>query len=1430
MKSDAASNRAGAGPGPRKSMIRRRDAGSWRSRRPAVEALESRRLLAASLSEFPIRTVGGATQGITYDPDDGDIWVAEPDTIEQINPITGAVIQTYPIPTYDPGESLITYDHTDGDLWFYEPAANQFGVLDPTAAQPDQAITEIPLMTNPDPGVTSIVADGQGNIWFTESNFDEVGMLVTTDITASTPQTVSQFHLSPGAVPYGITLGPSDDIWFTESGLNQIGWIGPTSHVIQEIPIIGAAGTVQSEGITEGPDDTVWFTEAQANKVVMYNPQSSSSPFTFFSIPANAKLDSITWGENADGKIWFTEPGLGEMGVLTTTSTAPSQLSNSYYSSASFVVPGPYDYYWINDTGGSSVAKVTAKGAVTAIAIPSDSVNNPQGIASLDGEIWFADYNDNEIGMFDPTTHDSTEYPLPSGSANPDQIIAVGGDLWFTDYGSNQISEFDPATDAVIAAYGLSASGGGPTGICYDQQDGYFWFTEPNDNAIGYLDPTGVGSPSHVYSVGNNTAPYGIVADSSGNIWFTDSGSGPIGEYTPSTATWNAYGSGVGDPYNIIIGPDGNLWYTAYFANAIFKMNPTTHAVNVYGVPGHSEEGVSSGTDALTVGADGNIWYTEIAAFTGGETSYVGSVSMTGTGAEDQQTPGAVVAAGIVAGPDGNIWFTSPSRMIGDAAIATAAVGTQLAVTTQPPAGVTAGEPVSDGFGLVVSVEDAAGQLDTFFQSNQGSVTIQLKPPAGVKGGAFLSGKTTEPVENGLAVFSGLTINDPGDGYTIQATLSGLAPASSAAFDVTSQATQLQIVTGPPATVAAGSLIPLVLEAVDDDGEVDASYDGPVTLSLLTGTGPLVGTSVVGAVGGIATFSDLSVDEVGTGDRIQATSEDLVPAITSAFDVTIGPTYEWVIQTAPSSTAMAGVPLATQPVLAEEDQYGNIETGDSSTVVTASVVGGTGTIAGDTAQVVDGVATFSGLTYDTAATVQFLFSGGPLESALSGNVVISPAAPSRLVLTTGFDSPDVAGTAGTVTITAYDAFGNVDGSGPDQYKGTVDLTGSDGQPSGLATKYTFTAADAGSHTFGGVVLTTAGDQTITATDDANSTLSADAAVNVVPGPASQVEISSPPLALVAGARGLLTVAFQDAYGNDGASPAAAQTISLYTTSTAGGFYAAQGSTTPIGSLSVAAGQTSAGVYYGDGQVGTPTITAFDAGLGSFASQQETITAGAAGKLVVVTQPSPAATAGTAFSVAPVVYVEDAGGNLETGDDTTVVSASLADGAGTLQGTTAVTVQGGIATFSDLYDTTAGPIALAFSAGGGLSATSSNIIVSPGAPSQLVVGTQPSAAATAGQPFATQPVVDEEDQYGNIEVGDDRTIITATLQTGVGPLEGKAVTVSGGVATFGGLFDNTAETITLAFTGGGLTSAASDPVTVGPGRLRNWRSRCSRSPR
>jgi hypothetical protein len=96
-------------------------------------------------------------------------------------------------------------------------------------------------------------------------------------------------------------------------------------------------------------------------------------------------------------------------------------------------------------------------------------------------------------------------------------------------------------------------------------------------------------------------------------------------------------------------------------------------------------------------------------------------------------------------------------------------------------------------------------------------------------------------------------------------------------------------------------------------------------------------------------------------------------------------------------------------------------------------------------------------------------------------IVVTPAAATTLAVS-GLNSPRTAGVAGTITVTAKDAYGNT----ATGYRGTVHFTSTDAKAV-LPANYTFTAASAGKHTFS-ITLKTAGTQAVRARDTVTSTI------------------------------------------------------------------------------------------------------------------------------------------------------------------------------------------------------------------------------------------------------------------------------------------------------------------------------------------------------
>jgi subtilisin-like proprotein convertase family protein len=276
-----------------------------------------------------------------------------------------------------------------------------------------------------------------------------------------------------------------------------------------------------------------------------------------------------------------------------------------------------------------------------------------------------------------------------------------------------------------------------------------------------------------------------------------------------------------------------------------------------------------------------------------------------------------------------------------------------------------------------------------------------------------------------------------------------------------------------------------------------------------------------------------------------------------------------------------------------------------------------------------------------------------------------PATASSLAVG-GFPSSTTAGAPGSFTVTARDAAGNV----ATGYRGTVHFTSSDPQAA-LPADYTFTAADAGSHTFN-TTLKTAGMQTLTATDTAAAGLTGiEAGILVSPATASRLAVSAPAGA-TAGAAFNVRVIAQDAYGNTAASYAG----TVHLTSSDG-----QAVLPADASLSNGTGTFTVTLK----TAGSESVTATDTVWGTVTgSAPVSVRPAAADHLVFGQQPTATAT-GATISPAVTVRVLDAYNNVLTGDYTDMVTLTLGanPGGATLQGTTTAPVNGGIATFSNL---------------------------------------------------------------------------------------------------------------------------------------------------
>ena len=314
---------------------------------------------------------------------------------------------------------------------------------------------------------------------------------------------------------------------------------------------------------------------------------------------------------------------------------------------------------------------------------------------------------------------------------------------------------------------------------------------------------------------------------------------------------------------------------------------------------------------------------------------------------------------------------------------------TQLAFTVQPSSTST-NTAISPA--VQVTVQDALANRVTS-ASDAITIAIGTNPSS-----ATLNGTRVVNAINGVASFSGLSLDKGGSGYTLTASSGSLAIATSAAFDIAAPlpASRLAFTVQPSNNIAGQALSPAIqVEIQDADGKRITSSRDAVTIAIATnpsigGAGTLIGTLTVNAIDGVASFTGVSIQKTGQGYTLSATAASLTNATSAAFDIS---------PAAPAKLTYSGQPssvhgnVAINPAVAViiTDQYDNATTATNS--VTLALSGNPwrtffatgGTLAGTvTRSAVAGVATFNDLRVDKPGPGYDLSaSSGSLLGALS---------------------------------------------------------------------------------------------------------------------------------------------------------------------------------------------------------------------------------------------------------------------------------------------------------------------------------------------------------------------------------------------------------------------------------------------------------------
>ncbi|MHB8717845.1 MAG: beta strand repeat-containing protein [Candidatus Dormibacteria bacterium] len=449
--------------------------------------------------------------------------------------------------------------------------------------------------------------------------------------------------------------------------------------------------------------------------------------------------------------------------------------------------------------------------------------------------------------------------------------------------------------------------------------------------------------------------------------------------------------------------------------------------------------------------------------------------------------------------------------------------------------------------------------------------------------------------------------------------------SGSASVSVTAGAAVSFAVSGPASTVAGGTAT-ISVTAQDASHNTVSTYAGTVRLTSSDPAavlpGPYTFTTGTGKDNGIHSFS---VSFHTSGNRTVTATDASAPSITgTSGSIQVSPGAAAALVVSAPSSAAAGTPFSLS--VTADDAYGNVATGYRGTVAFSSNDSRATLPANYSFTATDAGHHVFTVTFKTAGTssITATDSGSSL-SGTTGNIQVAAGPATSLVLNA--PSSATAGSPISVSVTLYDAYGNV----ATGYRGTVAFSSSD-SAAALPANYTFTSGDSGSHTFS-VTLNRAGSSTVTAGDTSAPTLtSTSGSITVSPGPAATFVWRGAPSNVTSGNSFSASITVTDREGN---------TVTSYRGTVH--FSSSDGSATlPADHTFVAA----------DGGVDTVTVTLRTPGPQTLTAT-DTATAsvtGTSGQIIVSTPPgfNAGAVGSPSVAVTPsqqLVFWQGAGGHL-----------------------------------------------------------------------------------------------------------------------------------------------------------------------------------------
>jgi virginiamycin B lyase len=277
-----------------------------------------------------------------------------------------------------------------------------------------------------------------------------------------------------------------------------------------------------------------------------------------FPVPAGSRPHDVA--PAADGGVWYTGQGSGELGHLTPGNGRTKHIKLGDGAAPHGVVVGPDGAPWITDGGLNAIVRVDPRtDEVRRFPLPAERQRANLNTPAFDrrGVLWFTGQA-GVYGRLDPRTGRMDVWDAPRGRGPYGIATAPDGSVYYASLAGNHIARINLDTGAATILEPPTAQQGARR--VWSDSRNRIWVSEWNVGQLGMYDPA-TNRWREWKLPGQRPMAYAVYVDDKDMVWISDFGANTMVRFDPSRETFESTPlPSAGSNIRQILGHQGEVW------------------------------------------------------------------------------------------------------------------------------------------------------------------------------------------------------------------------------------------------------------------------------------------------------------------------------------------------------------------------------------------------------------------------------------------------------------------------------------------------------------------------------------------------------------------------------------------------------------------------------------------------------------------------------------------------------------------------------------------------------------------------------------------------------------------------------------------------------------------------------------------------------